>query len=280
MVNRHIAQRSHSKFCVDDHRARQHHQLRPSISNTALIGTSALESTYADNTASAPAISVLCANVAITKTANVSQVLRREQHHLHDHVQQQHRSGAQRAHHRRVTRRHGLRQRHQWSRPPPSRAVKSCGRSASLAPGDLRSFILTVGVPASNANCRTLDPNNVSISTTTIETTCADNTASTARVDVICADWAMVKTADRPSGAPNDPIDYTITYTNRSDYLLSGAIITDVLPANTIYVTDTSGLPLINSGGILTWTLPPLPPTGLSPLSCACLTSVRATTSR
>jgi uncharacterized repeat protein (TIGR01451 family) len=229
-----------------------------SISNTAQIGTSALESTYADNTASAPAISILCANVAITKTANVSQVYAGNNitytitysnstaPALNVIITDVLPAGTVY-----VSDTSGL-----TSTITGSQIVWSVG---GLAPGVLRSFILTVGVPASNANCRTLDPNIALIGTTTIESSSADNTASTARVDVICADWALVKTADRPSGGPNDPIDYTITYTNRSLYLLPGAIITDVLPANTIYVTDTSGLPLINSGGILTWTLPPLP---------------------
>lgn len=230
------------------------------INNTARIGTSALESAYADNTYTATAISNLCSNVAITKTASVSQVY----------------AGSN------VT--YTITYSNSTAPAPnviitdvlPAGAVYVGDTSGftptiagnqivwpvgTLTPGSVRSFILTVNLPITATDCCRLGPNTVLIATTAAESDYADNFAFTPPIDVICADWVLVKTADRPSGAPNEPIDYTITYTNRSLYLLSGAIITDALPVNTTHVSDTSGLPLINSGGILTWTLPPLPPT-------------------
>jgi uncharacterized repeat protein (TIGR01451 family) len=228
------------------------------INNTASIATSALESTYADNTATAAAISNLCSNVAITKTAGVSQVY----------------AGSNVTY--TITYSNS-------TAPAPNVVITDVlpagafymGDSSgilstlsgnqivwpigNLPPGVLRSFILTVSLPITATNCGRLGPNTVLIGTTAPESAYADNMAFTNSVDVICADWALIKTADRPSGAPGEPIDYIITYTNRSLFPLSGAIITDVLPANTSYVSDTSGLPLLNSGGILTWTLPALP---------------------
>ncbi len=230
------------------------------INNTALIGTSALESTYADNTANAAAINVLCANVAVTKTATVLSVF------IGNNIT------------------YTITYSNSTAPAPnviitdvlPAGTVYVSDTSGltptitgnqivwlvgNLTPGVLRSFILIVSQPVTATNCVRLDRNTVLIGTTAIESSYADNTAFANFIDVICADWALVKTADRPSGPPNSPIDYTITYTNRSNYWLSGAIITDVLPANTSYVSDTSGLPLLNSGGLLTWTLLPLPPT-------------------
>lgn len=131
----------------------------------------------------------------------------------------------------------------------------------ALPGGANRSFVLTATVPANAASCGQPISNTARIGTSALESAYADNIAVASPIDVICADWALVKTADRSFGALNDSIDYTITYTNRSPYSLSGAIITDALPANTAYVTDTSGLPLITNTGFLTWTLPPLPPT-------------------
>jgi uncharacterized repeat protein (TIGR01451 family) len=125
-----------------------------------------------------------------------------------------------------------------------------------LPPAFSASFVLTASIPTVSSSCGLLGPNLISIGTSAIESTYADNTAASTAINSLCADWALSKTADRSSGPLGDPITYTIVYSNASANALAGAIITDQLPANTVYVADTSGLPLINSGGLLTWTQP------------------------
>ncbi len=124
----------------------------------------------------------------------------------------------------------------------------------SLPSGAIRSFVLTATLPANAASCLQPINNTAVIGTSALESTYADNTATAAAISPLCAEWAIAKRAVQPSGPPSAVIEYTLVYTNNSDLPLSGAIITDQLPANTIYLTDTSGLPVIVSGSLLTWT--------------------------
>ncbi|HSD85820.1 MAG TPA: right-handed parallel beta-helix repeat-containing protein, partial [Anaerolineae bacterium] len=124
----------------------------------------------------------------------------------------------------------------------------------TLPSGASRSFILTAIVPANAASCLQPINNTARIGTSALESTMADNTAAAAAISPLCSEWAIAKRAVQPSGPPGAIIEYTLTYSNNSDLPLSGAIITDQLPANTSYLTDTSGLPVIVSGSLLTWT--------------------------
>ena len=233
------------------------------LTNTIAIGTSALESTYADNSSTAPPISILCPNVAITKTAAITQVYQLNSGTAFPYTITYSNAGNALAPSVTITDLlpTGLIYVGDNSGFTPilngNQIIWSIG---ALAPGVSRSFILTASVPALNVNCRLFPPNTVSIGTTTAESTYADNTAVSSSLNVICAEWAIVKSAVPPSGPPAQPINFMIVYTNNSSVTLSGAIITDLLPVNTVYVSDTSGLPIVMSGSNLTWTLPALAP--------------------
>ena len=233
------------------------------LTNTAAIGTSALESNYADNSNTAPPISIICPNVAITKTAAITQVYQGSLGSSITYAITYSNAGNAVAPGVVITDLlpSGMVYVGDSSGFTPAMSGNQIVWSVgALAPGLARSFILTASVPALGANCRVFVPNTVSIGTPAAESTYADNTASTSSLNVICAEWAIAKTAVRPSGPPAQPIDFTIVYTNNSTATLSGAIITDQLPVNTIYVSDTSGLPVVSSGNLLTWTLPALTP--------------------
>jgi uncharacterized repeat protein (TIGR01451 family) len=62
--------------------------------------------------------------------------------------------------------------------------------------------------------------------------------------------------------APGGSVIYAIEYGNGGD-AAGDAIMTDTLPANTTYVTDSSGLPVAVSGGLVIWNLGTVLPTDL-----------------
>lgn len=75
---------------------------------------------------------------------------------------------------------------------------------------------------------------------------------------------AIAKSAAPTHGPPAVPLNFTLVYTNHSPITLTNVIITDWLPANTSYITDTSdlGCPACVPGatGPLTWTVASLLP--------------------
>lgn len=54
---------------------------------------------------------------------------------------------------------------------------------------------------------------------------------------------------------PGGPMVFFIEYQNDGDATADPVIITDTLPANTIYITDTSGVQAMNGGGTVIWDL-------------------------
>jgi uncharacterized repeat protein (TIGR01451 family) len=60
--------------------------------------------------------------------------------------------------------------------------------------------------------------------------------------------------------APGGPVVFTIRYQNEGDAEATTLLLTDTLPANTTYVTDTSGVPASVGPGQVAWTLGPLAP--------------------
>lgn len=72
--------------------------------------------------------------------------------------------------------------------------------------------------------------------------------------DVILFKWTQGNQA-RPGGV----VVYSVYYANRGLEAAANVIITDVLPAQTMYAGDTSGLPMTSSGGVITWTIGALP---------------------
>ncbi len=129
----------------------------------------------------------------------------------------------------------------------------------TLPAGAYGSFVLSVTVAP--ATCGLSLTNRVTIGTPTLETSLDDNVSHSLPVTVVCADLAIAKFARPPEGPPDAPIHFTIVYTNEGT-TAAGATITDWLPENTTYLTDTSGLVLTRSPGRLTWTVPSLAPNG------------------
>lgn len=76
----------------------------------------------------------------------------------------------------------------------------------------------------------------------------------TAAPDVILFKWTPGNQA-RPGGV----MVYSVYFANQGLDAAANVIITDVLPALTTYAGDTSGLPVTNGGGVITWTLGTMP---------------------
>jgi len=132
----------------------------------------------------------------------------------------------------------------------------------TLPAGARGSFVLSVTVAPTA--CGLGLTNWVTISTPLLETTLADNAAHSPTVTATCASLAIAKFADPPQGPPGAPLNFTVVYTNGGDTSMANAVITDWLPANTRYLSDTSGLAcpacIVGAPGPLTWTIPSLPP--------------------
>ena len=73
-------------------------------------------------------------------------------------------------------------------------------------------------------------------------------------------DMRVEKWTEGNEVAPGGPVVFTIRYGNDGDAEATTILLTDTLPANTTYVTDTSGFPANVGAGLVTWTLGPLAP--------------------
>jgi uncharacterized repeat protein (TIGR01451 family) len=133
----------------------------------------------------------------------------------------------------------------------------------TLSPGVNRSFVLTLSVSSSSAACGAQLVNRAGITTTVVETDLNDNNATAPTVSVICADVGIAKTTAMTQVVPGNLLTYTIVYSNAGLATAMDVVITDSLPAGTIYVTDTSGLTRTQTGRLITWardSLNPAPP--------------------
>jgi len=128
----------------------------------------------------------------------------------------------------------------------------------TLSPGAHGSFVLSVTVDP--AACGLSLTNRVTIGTSILETRMDDNVADSPPVSVVCTDLSIFKFARPPAGPPGAPIHFTVVYTNNSNDIVANAVITDWLPADTAYVSDTSGLPVTALPGGVRWTIPSIPP--------------------
>lgn len=70
------------------------------------------------------------------------------------------------------------------------------------------------------------------------------------------ADLVAFKTDGRTTVAPGDTITYTVYITNFGSLTASSLVITDIIPANFTYITDTLNLTHTTSGRNLIWRLP------------------------
>jgi uncharacterized repeat protein (TIGR01451 family) len=125
--------------------------------------------------------------------------------------------------------------------------------AGELPANSLGSFVLTTSVRVEAQWCGRDLTNTLRIATSAVETSLADNVAATQNsIKVLCADWSIAKRADRAEGLPDAPIDFTIIFTNGSVSPLTGVTITDVLPAETQFVS-ANPMPTSTSGNIVTW---------------------------
>ncbi len=75
-------------------------------------------------------------------------------------------------------------------------------------------------------------------------------------------DLFITKTAAITRAAPGEVVTFTLTYGNQGGGAAPDVVITDTLPPELDYVSDTSGLSLTHIGRDLVWTLPATLPVG------------------
>ncbi len=88
-----------------------------------------------------------------------------------------------------------------------------------------------------------------------------DEGAATVVSAAVTIDLSISKTADNTSPAPGDIVTYTVTVTNTSTTTdATNVVVTDILPAQVIYQSDTppAGTTSNNVLGTLTWNIPTL----------------------
>lgn len=103
----------------------------------------------------------------------------------------------------------------------------------------------TAGVTVSGGASDPVSGNNVATQTTQV---------------IAGANLVITKTAASAWVVPGQTVTYTIQYSNTGDSAATGVVISDVLPAFTTYVADSSGLPGSGSGsGPISWTVGALP---------------------
>ena len=195
------------------------------VHNTATVATSN------DGTATATArIEVLCARIALTKTADKPLVTAGDQIGYQIVVSNH---GAGRAHGVTMTDTlpstpAGLSWRiasasSGWTCQISGGTLTCGGSTTSLAPGD--SLRVHITSPTTAASCGTVHNTASALASN-------DGTATeSARIEVLCPRIALTKTADKTLVSAGDQIGYTITATNHGAGTAHGVTMTDVLPA-------------------------------------------------
>ena len=130
----------------------------------------------------------------------------------------------------------------------------------TLAANATVSFALNTTSVLTPANCAIAVTNTAAIGSFLSDANPADNVSVTGPVTLACLDLALTKSVRQSQGLASEPISYTLTYTNLSAVTATGVVITDQLPAQTIYVSDTSGIIPAITDSFITWTLPPVAP--------------------
>jgi uncharacterized repeat protein (TIGR01451 family) len=116
----------------------------------------------------------------------------------------------------------------------------------ALDAGASISFSLVVSPAGAGTYTNTL------VGTADGESNLSNNTASAPTLVTTPTDLAITKTGPM-TYTPGSLLVYTLTLSNASSVLAEGVTISDVLPANTSFVSDTSGLSAVTAGSVITW---------------------------
>lgn len=134
----------------------------------------------------------------------------------------------------------------------------TCG--ASFAAGTLTWNVGTLAFPGS-ASCDLVatmaaGPLGVVTNTATVSNAAAPdpqpaNDSASASVTLLGSDLSMTKTPSAANVLPNQAVTYTLTVTNNGPGSAPGVVVTDVLPAGLVYVSNSCGASF--AAGTLTW---------------------------
>jgi len=106
-----------------------------------------------------------------------------------------------------------------------SAGLLTCGGpTTSLGRGD--SLRVHISSPTTSASCGKVQ------NTAHVATSNDGSATASARIEVLCARIAIVKTADKPLVSAGDPIDYQITVINHGAGTAHGVVMTDPLPTS------------------------------------------------
>ncbi|MFM8734301.1 MAG: DUF11 domain-containing protein, partial [Pirellulales bacterium] len=112
--------------------------------------------------------------------------------------------------------------------------------TGTLASGASESFTLTI-LPASSRRGSLLNTATVASPPGVVDPTPANNTASDLDTILIPVDLSVTKTDGSPTYVPGQNVTYTVTVGNAGPRSVTGAVVTDVLPTGTTFVSATGG---------------------------------------
>ncbi len=134
------------------------------------------------------------------------------------------------------------------------------GASATL---NITATVGGVGTYTNNAEVFSMDQNDTDSTPGNMGALPVEDDEDSATVvsAAVTVDVAIAKTADKTTAAPGETVTYTVTVTNNDTTTdATNVEVTDVLPANVIYQSDTppAGTTSSNVAGTLTWNIPTL----------------------
>ena len=131
---------------------------------------------------------------------------------------------------------------------------------STLAAGASAGFSITIHTPPSLASGATMT-NTASVSSATTDPNPTNNSATTNATAAATADVSITKTGP-PAAAAGGTLSYTVVVTNNGTSDAQNVVMTDAVPANTTFVSETQ-----NSGPVAACTNPPAGGTGT--VSCS-----------
>ena len=136
--------------------------------------------------------------------------------------------------------------------------------NASFAPGTPAVFTLVVNVNAATAGGTITNTATVSSTATTDPTPGNNATTTTTTVSALQADLGVTKSGTPPVVGANSTITYTITVDNAGPSTATSVVLSDVVPANTVFESFTApagwtpSTPAVGGTGTVTATNPSL----------------------